>query len=412
MADLMQVIAGQRKERDLLMARGYKPRSLTERARELLKSHEIKIITGPRRAGKSTMAILMLRDTRFAYLNFDDNSLLSSWDEEAVGTILRTVYPEYEYLMLDEVQNLPGWHLWVSKLYRQGVNIVITGSNAHMLGSEMATVLTGRYLRVEVFPLSLQETMEWNATMQPASPSDEDEVWKYLRGGGYPETVLTPALASGYLSTLFDAIVWKDIARRHHVRNITDLANLALWLVSSVACPISYNGIAEAIGLSSVTTAKKFASYMSEPYLFFYLPRYNNKLRLMNRSPRKVYIIDNGFVTAKAFSLSENTGRMLENQVFIELLRRGYNPQLTMFYYRSRNDKETDFVLRQGTRIERLIQVCADLSNPRTKRREVDSLIECAGELKCTDLTIVTLKEEGTISERGFTINVVPIKQF
>ena len=152
--------------------------------------------------------------------------------------------------------------------------------------------------------------------------------------------------------------------------------------------------------------------YLQEPYLFYYLARYNNKLKLMWKAPRKVYVVDNGFVASKAFNLSENLGRLLENQVFIELLRKGYDIEKSMFYYHSRNDKEVDFVLRKGTQIERLVQVCYDLSSPKTERREVDSIVECAGELKCSNLVIVTYNDKRTIEKDGYCIHVVPILEF
>ena len=132
----------------------------------------------------------------------------------------------------------------------------------------------------------------------------------------------------------------------------------------------------------------------------------------MKKTPRKVYVVDNGFVTSKAFSLSDNLGRLLENQVFIELVRRGYDVERTMFYYRSRNDKEVDFVLRKGVHIERLVQVCYDMSNPKTEKREVDSIVECAGELKCNNLVIVTNNDKRTIEKDGYQIDVVPISEF
>ena len=132
----------------------------------------------------------------------------------------------------------------------------------------------------------------------------------------------------------------------------------------------------------------------------------------MKKAPRKVYVVDNGFVASKAFSLSNNLGRLLENQVFIELVRRGYDVEKTMFYYRSRNDKEVDFVLREGTRISRLIQVCYDMSSPKTERREVDGIIECAGELKCDNLVIVTYNDKRTVEKNGYRVEVVPITEF
>ena len=414
---MKNILLNQRKERDNLLSHPYLSRHTNHDFEGLLASKQIKLITGPRRSGKSTQALLMLRGKNFAYLNFDDNALLSHWDEDLVMTMLSDVYAGYEYLMLDEVQNLDNWDLWVSKLYRNGVNMVITGSNAKLLSSEMATVLTGRYLQVQMYPFSMKEVFEWNK-LDSSSVAEADATRvrvvqeDYLRKGGYPETVEARSITQSYLSTLFDSIVWKDVAKRHKVRNVVDLNDLAIYLLSNFCNPLSYNDVATDLGLSSVATTKKFMGYLNEPYLFFYLPRYNNKLKLMKKAPQKVYMVDNGFVFAKAFSLSENLGRLLENQVFVELLRRGYDTERTLFYYRSRNDKETDFVTRNGNRIESLIQVCYDLSSPKTEKREVDSLVECAGELKCDNLIILTWNDERIIEKDGYSIKVVPVSRW
>ena len=414
---MKNVLLNQHQERDNLLSHPYLSRHSKYAFNELLLNKQIKLITGPRRSGKSTQALLMLQGKNFAYLNFDDNALLSRWNEEVVMAMLDDVYPAYDYLLLDEVQNLDNWDLWVSKLYRNGVNMVITGSNAKLLSSEMATVLTGRYIQVEMLPFSLAEVFEWNG-MNLGAVSDEDAVRAlrmmddYLRNGGYPETVEARSITQGYLSTLFDSIVWKDVAKRHRVRNVNDLNNLAMYLVSNFCNPLSYNSVAMDLGFASVATTKKFMGYLNEPYLFFYLSRYNNKLKLMKNAPQKVYLVDNGFVSAKAFSLSDNLGRLLENQVFVELLRRGYNTERSLFYYRSRNDKEVDFVTRDGNRIESLIQVCYDLSSPKTEKREVDSLIECAAELQCDRLVIVTWGEERVIEKDGYRIEVMPVRKW
>ena len=411
------IILNQRKERDELMSRPYLKRCISQDIDLLLNSRLIKLITGPRRVGKSTQALLMLRDKNFAYLNFDNYSLLNAWNSELVMHMLDDVYPGYEYILLDEVQNLDGWDLWVSELYRLGKNLVITGSNARMLSSEMATVLTGKYLQVEMLPFSLEEFFDWNKLdLHMLKPEDITNSFvltdDYLRNGGYPEVVASRQLTRSYLDTLFDSIIWKDVAKRHNVRNVTDLNNLAMYLVSNFCNPVSANDLTTELGFSSVNTTKKYMDYLHEPYLFYYLSRYNNKLTLMKKAPRKVYVVDNGFVASKAFSLSDNLGRLLENQVFIELVRRGYDVERTMFYYRSRNDKEVDFVLRKGAHIERLVQVCYDMSNPKTEKREVDSIVECAGELKCDNLVIVTNNDKRTIEKDGYKIDIVPIPEF
>lgn len=411
------IIQNQRKERDELLARHYLMRKSNTDVKTLLDNPMIKLITGPRRVGKSTYALLMLQGKSFAYLNFDDNLLLSAWDEELVMRTLDEVYPNYEFLLLDEVQNLKDWDVWVSKLYRRGKNLVITGSNAKMLSSEMATVLTGRYLQVEMLPFSLTETIEWKgANINSISNAKQAEAVAiaddYLRNGGYPETIDMRSITRNYLSTLFDSIIWKDVAKRHNIRNISDLNNIALYLLSNFCNPLSANDIAKELSMTSVTTTRKFMDYLHEPYLFYYLPRFNNKLKLMKKAASKVYVIDNGFVAAKAFNLSENLGRLLENEVFVELLRQGYQVETSLFYYRSRNDREVDFVTRQGTHINQLIQVCYDMTSPKTEKREVSSLIECAGELKCNNLLIITNNEEREIHTDGYNIKVIPFIKY
>lgn len=410
---IAEVISSQRAERDQLLSRPYQARQTRYDVALLLSAGEIKLITGPRRAGKSTMALLMLRDRPFAYLNFDDGQLLDGWEEASVMAALERVYPGYEYLLLDEVQNLPSWDLWVSKLYRRGVRIVITGSNARMLSSEMATVLTGRYLPVEILPLSLGEVLQWrglSAADGAVAADVEAVVDDYLRWGGYPETVGSRAMAATYLSTLFEAIVLKDMAVRHRVRHATDLTRMALFLLANIGRPMSYHSLAQAIGLSSVNTVKRYVGYMCEPFLFFLLPRYDKKLRLQQRAQRKVYVADNGFVSARAFRVSEDRGRLLENQVFIELLRRGYSTEQSLFYYHTHTDKEVDFVLRRGTQVEQLLQVCYDLSTPKARKREVDALVEGARELGCDALTIITYGgEASTLVQGGYTVRVRPV---
>ena len=408
-------ILNQRAERDELLSRPYQQRCTKFDADELLQNPLIKLITGPRRVGKSVFALLMLQGKNFAYLNFDDSQLLEKWDEDLVMSALDDVYPDYDFMLLDEVQNLPGWDLWVSKLYRRGKNLIITGSNAKMLSSEMATVLTGRYLQIEMLPFSLDETMKW----KNISPDREEQSAQaimladdYMRNGGYPETISARGITKNYLSTLFDSILLKDVAQRHNVRNTTDLYNLATYLLSNFCNPISANELAGELGLSSVATTKKFCDYLNEPYLFFYLPRFNNKLKLMNKAPKKVYVVDNGFVQSTAFNLSENLGRLLENQVFVELLRRGYIPGQTLFYYRTRNDKEIDFVTRKGTKVEQLIQVCYDMTSEKTRKRELDALVEAAEELHCDNLIVITNSQEEKIKWKKYRIKTVQIVDY
>ncbi|MCQ2216768.1 MAG: ATP-binding protein [Bacteroidales bacterium] len=408
---MLTTIKQQRQECEQLLSMRYINRQPRYDIPLMLQNSQIKLITGPRRAGKSIFALMMLRDYSFAYLNFDDHKLLSLWNEDLVMSALDSVYPSYQYLLLDEVQNLEGWDLWVAKLYRRGINLIITGSNAKMLSSEMATVLTGRYVEIEMLPFGLSETLSYfGITAQDIQSEQESKARiiyeEYLRLGGYPETLQARQMTKSYLQTLFTSIITKDVAQRHKIRKVTELFNLANYLLANFCNPFTTLSLSEDLGMSSENTVKKFCGYLHEPYLFYYLPRYNNKLKAMLKAPRKVYVVDNGFVLSAGFNLSENLGRLLENEVFLELRRRGYDEEKTLFYYRSRNDKEVDFVTRTGVHVEQLIQVSYDISNERTLKRELSALVECSEELHCDNLLLITFDTEDTIEHKGKSIQV------
>lgn len=409
---MKNIVIKQRAERDDLASRPYYIRKHLQDVAPYLEADVIKLITGPRRAGKSVYALQILSGKNYAYLNFDDTQLLGSFDEDAVMQALAEVYPGYEYLLLDEVQNLDSWDAWVSKLYRRGVNLVITGSNANLLSSEMSTLLTGRYVEIQILPFSMEESLKYReAPIDAELPEDKAKLFiemdDYLKKGGYPEIVKNREIEQAYLTALFDSIILKDVAQRHKIRKITELYDLADYLISNYSNPLSYNEIAGELSLGSVTTVKKFCGYLAEPYLFFYLPRYNNKLKEMKKAPRKVYIIDNGFIYTRSFELSSNNGRQLENMVFIELLRRGYNLKKSLFYYRTSNDKEVDFVTRDGRKVTSLIQVSYDISKAKTRERELDALVKASEELKCDNLLIITWAVNDRIEYREKSIRIV-----
>ncbi len=412
------IVAKQREERDKLLSMEYQERHSHAKAVLIRDSKPIKLITGPRRAGKSVLALQILSDKNFAYLNFDDAALLENFSEDSVEQALGEVYPGYEFLLLDEVQNLDGWSMWIERLYRNGVNMVITGSNANLLSDDLAAVLSGRYVEIRLFPFSAGEYMEYlGYPIKSETPSQTAEtnsrLEMFMKSGGYPEIAKTPQVASGYLSAMYDAIIMKDIVRRYKVRKVDELYNVADWLLSNFTNPFSATSLSEELGMSSVLTVQKFSGYLQDTYLFQYLPRFSNKLKLMKKADRKVYAIDNGYIMARAFELSVNTGRLLENLIFQELLKRSYDiKKYELFYYRSRNDREVDFVCRRGIKVEQIIQVCYDMSSAKTRKREVESLIECAGELKCSSLSIITWNQEDTIEKDEYTIKVVPFRQW
>ena len=407
------VILSQRKERDTLLAKDYLPRDNQKAYEAFLASPLIKLITGPRRAGKSVSALLLLKGKNFAYLNFDDERLLERFDEDVVLQVLSEVYPDYDYLLLDEVQNLEHWDLWVTKLYRRGCNLLITGSNAKLLSSEMATVLTGRYLEMEVLPFSLSECFRFKGQERTVElPSERAELMlqteDYMHSGGYPEIINSREITESYLSSLFDSIILKDVAKRYKIRKTTELYQLATYLISMFCNPFTYSSLKDDLNFSSKSTVQKFCDYLQQTFLFFFLPRYNNKLKLMQKAPQKVYVVDNGFLASSAFQTSENKGRLLENLVFLELTRRKKQAGGNLFYYRSRNDREIDFVVREKFQIRQLIQICYDMSNKKTENREIDAIMECAEELNCNNLLIITWDQENVVQRGDYDIQILP----
>lgn len=410
---LQETILQQKVERNKLIQIDYQPRCYHEQVEKYLKSNLMKLITGPRRAGKSVFSLLLLRGKRFAYLNFDDDKLLKEFDEEHIMQVLKEVYSDYDYLLLDEPQNLPNWDLWVSKLYRRGYNLVITGSNSNLLSSEMASLLTGRYLSIEVLPFSLRETLEYRkSNFNPALPEDKADfmlqVEDYFHYGGYPEIINNRDITESYLKTLFDSIIMKDIVRRYKVRKVEELYQFATYMISIFTSPFTYSSITEELGLSSKTTVQKFCTYLKNCYLFFYLPRYNHKLKLMQKAPQKVYIVDNGFLSSSAFQISENKGRLLENLVLLEFIRRKYEIGKNLFYYRNQSDKEVDFVVRENNVVRQLVQVCWDMSNPKTQKREIGSLMACAKDFPNGELFVITWNEQKEITMNAKIIHVIP----
>lgn len=411
---MKSVVLQQKEERDALLRKVYQKRILIDHVEHYLASDLIKLITGPRRAGKSVFALQLLSSNDFAYLNFDDELLLSSFDENAIIQALQEVYPQFHFLLLDEIQNLPHWEIWVGKLYRRGINLVITGSNARLLSGEMATMLTGRYLQIEVLPFGLKEVLNFRQVVQSVETPVQKanlllQVEDYMVYGGFPETLALRSITRNYLSTLFDSVLLKDITKRYKVRNSNELYNLANYLLSNYGNLFSLTQLVDDLNLGSKSTAQKFCLYLEETYLFFYLPRFNNKLKQMRKAPLKPYIVDNGFIAAHSFELSPNRGRLLENSAMIELVRRGYKQGQSLFYYRSRNNKEVDFVCRKGAQVEQLIQVSYEVKISKVLKREISALMECAGELHCNNLLLLTWDEEKTIEQDGQIIRILPV---
>jgi predicted AAA+ superfamily ATPase len=359
-----------------------------------LESNLIKVITGPRRAGKSFFAIHHFTgEDKTGYVNFDDERLAGSTDYDEIIAAVNFVYDNPSHLLFDEIQNLPRWELLVNRLARQGYDLILTGSNSHMLSQELSTHLTGRYLQTTIFPFSFSEYLSLQD--QPiTSTGKREHLARYSEWGGFPELLIKNLNGREYLGTLFDSIVYKDIVKRFHIRFAKGLDDLAVYLLSNIAQEYSYTTLSRVTRCRSAHTVQKYLGYLEEAYIFFSVPRFSYKFRDQVAANKKIYCIDNGFITAKAFRFSENRGWLLENLVAVELKRRALASGTELFFWKNVEQEEVDFVVKQGNGISELIQICADATGSRTRQREVRALIKAGNELDCTNLVVLTENEE------------------
>ncbi len=355
----------------------------------------INVIIGPRRAGKSFFAVHALsRLGTFGYANFDDEKLLDTKDYNEIIDAINSLYNNPKYLLLDEIQNLDKWELFVNRLKRQGYNLVITGSNSNLLSKELATHLTGRYLLINIFPFSFKEYLDAKGIALTESEIKE-ELFAYLTYGGYPEPLLKKTEYKDYLSTLFNSIIYKDILKRFRIRHVQAMEDLAVYLISNTAQEFSYNTLSSVTKCRSVHTVQKYLGYLEEAFIFFKIGRFSFKVREQIASNKKIYCVDNGFIHAKAFKFSPDIGKLYENIVAVELKKLEMNGIANVYYWKSEQQEEVDFVIKQELKIKQLIQVCHDLGNIKTKDREVRSLLKASKELACNDLLVLTEDYEG-----------------
>ncbi len=355
----------------------------------------INVIIGPRRAGKSFFAVHALsKQGAFGYANFDDEKLVEAKDYNEIINAINSLYNNPKYLLLDEIQNLDKWELFANRLQRQGYNLVITGSNSNLLSKELATHLTGRYSLINIFPFSFKEYL--NIEEKELTESEiKEKFFNYLTYGGYPEPLLKKAEYKDYLSTLFGSIIYKDIVKRFRIRYVQAIEDLAVYLISNTAQEFSYNALCKVTKCKSVHTVQKYLNYLEESFIFFKIDRFSFKVRGQISSNKKIYCIDNGFIHAKAFKFSPDFGKLYENIVAVELKKIEMNGIANIYYWKSEQQEEVDFVVKQGLKIKQLIQVCHDLGDIKTKDREVRALLKASKELGCKNLLVLTEDYEG-----------------
>lgn len=383
-----------------------------------LDSRLAQIVIGVRRCGKSTLCqkVLLQSNVHFAYVNFDDETLASLQASQLneVLEMLYRIYGSFTHLFMDEIQNVPSWHLFVNRLLRQGLHLVLTGSNANLLSGELSTHLTGRYNEIRLFPFSFAEYcqakgVDTKALTTKASGLLLHALDTYLMQGGFPET-LTMLRQDKYISSLYAAVISKDICQRYKVRYKKTLQQMANTLLDHFCQEVSFKRLQTDYQLSSVHTVMNYVSYLESACLLRLVPKYSFK-SIERQTQRKAYAIDNAFVNDHDDALqTDSLGWRLENVIAIELLRRMNYETQQLFYLRQNKSYEVDFCVVDRNHVTSLIQVTYDFSNPKTKlyNREIGGLLKGAVATGCSNLTLIMMSgETGDLAIEGKTIHRV-----
>lgn len=397
----------------------------------LISSRQIKIITGARRSGKSFIMRQMAKHLiasgvdkkNILIVNFEDPGFVGL-NTKLLGQIfdayLEFRFPKGEiYVFLDEVQEVPRWEKWVRMMQElDKANMVVSGSNAKLLGGELATVLTGRHLDVTVMPLSFKEFLKFknlkikdNLDLISKDIEVKRLLQEFLEFGSFPVVVLEEKKAETLLD-YYDDVVNKDLIKRYKIRKTEEIKGLIKFYLSNISSPITFASSGKFLKMSAETT-ERFSDYLETSYLMFFLKRFSYKFKEQEKSPRKVYAVDTGVANIIGFRFSANLGRLAENLVFLELKRRSYtNPWMEIYYWKSLAQEEVDFLVKEDTKVKELIQVCWDIRDINTKKRETKALLKAMDEFKLKKGLIITEDYEGEEKVDGKKIEYVTLRRW
>lgn len=410
---ILQVLSEQKAE-----IMNYKPQKWVTRREESLFEFDstlAQVVIGVRRSGKSTLCHKVLQEhgVRYAYVNLDDDRLANMQTED-LNTVLSCVYQLYgtdvPYLFLDEIQDVEGWYLFVNRLLRTDLHIFVTGSNAKLLSGELATHLTGRYNEIKLFPFSFAEYCEYKKLntsdiTTKAEAERKSAFMDYINVGGFPE-VQKIRNKRGYVESLIEAILQKDIQKRFKIRDVESLRKIAHHLISNACQELNYDEMAKLLGLSD-KTIQKYVSYLQQAFLVQILSKHSFKSRERIRGA-KSYIVDSGLQNNRENSMAaENIGWRLENVVYIELLRRYANDFLDIYFYKPKaNGKEVDFVVCDKNKAKMLVQVAYDIDSEKTFKRETSALVAASSALACDNLLLIAFADSRDIEVDGKVIHI------
>ena len=411
---VLQVLAEQKED-----AASFQTQLWVERKEEDLfefDSNLAQVVIGVRRSGKSTLCHKVLKEhgIEYAYANLDDDRM-SGIQTEDLNTLLSCLYQLYgtdiRYVFLDEIQDVDGWYLFVNRLLRSGMRVFVTGSNAKLLSGELATHLTGRYNEIRLYPFSYLEycAMQKVDTVTITTKADADRrraFMEYINIGGFPELQVMHN-KRGYVQSLLDAVLQKDIQRRFKIRNMDALKKTAYHLISNSCQIVNYVDLSEMLGVSD-KTIRKYVDYLQQAFLIQLLPKFSYKSRERIQG-EKSYVVDTGLENNQNYSMAgENIGWRLENVVYIELLRRCTKDFLDVYYYKpTSRSKEVDFVVCNRNRPVELIQVAYVIEKEKAFNREISAMLKASQDLNCHKLTLIAFSPSREVEVNGAKIQVV-----
>ncbi len=387
--------------------------ALNEIKRFIELKHSI-IITGVRRCGKSVLLSQIINNffDKYYYINFEDERL-ADFELQDFNKLYETcieLFGKAKVFFLDEVQNIIGWEKWVRRMYDDNFKFFITGSNARLLSKELATLLTGRHLQFSILPFGFREFLSFykfdlkkeDIYLTERRSLISKYFYEYLKNGGFPEYVKYNKIE--ILQEYFNDIIQRDIVERYNVKNIKQLKELARYLITNIGNLTTYNQLKKLSEIKSVNTVINYLSYLKNAYLLFKVPYFSYSLKKQAANPFKVFVIDVGLRNAISFKFSKDLGKAYECIVAIELKRRNKE----FYYWKNIQHEEVDFVIKEN-KVKHLIQVCYDISDINTKKRELKALIKASKELKCNNLLVITEDYESEEKHAGRKVKFIPL---
>ena len=384
-----------------------------------LNSPQAQVVIGVRRSGKSTLCLQTLTgaDVKFAYVDFDDERLagLGTKQLNDVLEVLYKIYGDFNYIFLDEIQNIEGWPLFVNRLLRTKMHVILTGSNAKLLSSDLATHLTGRSSEINLYPFSFTEFCIMkgvdNKLRTTKGIADLRKTFdEYVLKGGFPE-LISIKNNKKYITNLVDNILKRDIEQRYHIAHPAQFENMAHHLLNISPYVVSTSDLATIFNFKSPHTVRNYISYLKQAYMLIGIKKYSQKSK-MRVTQEKVYAVDVALMDQRKNAFAgENLGWRLETIVMSHLIRKCQCEGWDIYYLKDRSG-ECDFVICDRNKVLQCIQVSYDISSEKTYKREVNGLLLANKQTKCENLLLLTDHEFDNIEKEGHRISIRPVYEW